>query len=749
MIVRLLVLIAGLLAAASVQAEAVKVTSGDHPDFTRIVIEYPGTVDWTVGRTTDGYELRLPGGPAQYDLSKVFDLIGKDRLAAIWADPANGALHFGIACACFAMPFEFRPGTVVIDIRNGSPPKGSSFELALDGGTAPDLVAKPVIRPVGRPRAAGPLQVYDWTAAIVEAPPGRSVLASAEIALNLDAPQEVTTDLEPLRQSLIEQLSRGASEGIVDMAKPKVPIESAAGVGNPSVAIHRDGPPNLVIRQKGEAGAPLSAAGADCIPDEKLDVAAWAEESPVSEQFGSALSGLTGEFDRPDPDAVSRATRFYLNLGFGAEARAILRAFPTEPEDEAIWQSMARILDGEPDPNPVFAGMAACETSAALWAILADPEVVSVGQVEKAAILRGFSALPIHLRQQVGPTMVDRFLAMKDFVTATALRDAVLRGSAEPGPEIELMEAAIENASGSPAASEARLEALTAQSGPTTPDALVALIIQRAEHGQDVSFEQVQAIEEYAKERQDSEDHDKFQLALTLAHGASGDFEKAFANLPETPEAAEVLWQVLAASGKDSALLDHAVLGEGQSPPHAARGAATLIAQRMVTLGLADQAARWLTLADDIPRLLAARVALGQGDPTRALTLLDDEATPSADEIRIDAYHQLGDETAIAALYAAREMPEEKWSAVTRMRDWGRLSADGPEVWKAAATVLLGPQSAGTGGQSAPDAVADTQTEPPAGPLEESQRLVDQSVEARQAISALLEAVKSPGSITQ
>lgn len=735
MIMRLLGLITVLLAPASVMAEAVKVTSGDHPDFTRIVIEYPETVAWTVGRTTDGYELRLPGGPAQYDLSQVFDVIGKDRLAAIWADPASGALHFGVACACFAMPFEFRPGTVVIDIRNGTPPNGSSFEQPLDGGSAPELAARPVIRPVGRPKTAGPVPIYDWTAALNQAPPDRPVLASS--GLSPDTPADAKFDLEPLRQSLIEQLSRGASEGIVDMAKPKAPVESAESDGNPSVEIHLGGPPNLVIRQKGEAEAPLSATGAACIPDEKLDVAAWAEESPVSEQFGPALSGLTGEFDRPVPDAVRKATQFYLNLGFGAEARAILRAFPTAPEDEAIWQSMARILDGEPDPDPMFAGMAACETSAALWAILADPEVVSVGQVEKAAVLRGFSALPIHLRQQLGPTMVDRFLAMQDFATATALRDAVLRGTAEPGPEIELMEAAIEKASGAPAAAEARLEALTAQSGPTTPDALVALIIQRAELGQDVSFEQVQAIEEYAKERQDSEDHDKFHLALTLAHGASGDFGKAFASLPETPEAAPVLWQVLAASGKDSALLDHAVLGDGQSPPHAARGAATLIAQRMVTLGLAEQAARWLTLADDTPRLLAARIALGQGDPARALALLDDEATPSADEIRLDAYHLLGDETAIAALYAARGMPAEKWRAVTRMRDWGRLSSDGPEVWKAAASSLLGPRSAGT------------QTEPPAGPLAEDQRLVDQSAETRQAISALLEAVKSPGPVTQ
>ena len=746
MMLRGIALLAFALLPNAALAEAVKVTSGDHPDFTRIVIEFSQPVDWQVGRTGDGYELRLPDGGAPYDLSRVFDQIGRDRLAAIWADPVSGALHFGIACACFAMPFEFRPDTVVVDIRNGAPPKGSSFETPLDGGLAPDLAARPAIRPVGRPRPAGPAQVYDWTKALIVPPPDRSVLASSELAFKPDPPDEASLDLAPLRQSLIEQLSRGASDGVIDMARPKSPVETVADDGNPAVEIRIGQAPNLVVRQKGETEAPLSAAGAYCIPDAKLEVAAWAQDAPVAEQFGPALSGLTGEFDRPDPAAVKKATQFYLSLGFGAEARAILRAFPSEQDDEAIWQSLARILDGEPDPNPVFAGMAACDTSAALWAILADPAVLSVGQVEKAAILRGFSALPIHMRQQLGPTMVDRFLAMQDFGTATALRDAVLRGTAEPGPEIELMEAAIENASGSPAASEARLEALMAQSSPTTPDALAALILQRAELGQDVSFEQVQAMEEYAKEREGSEDHDKFHLALTLAYGASGDFEKAFAQLPDTPEAAAVLWQVLAAAGKDSALLDHATLAQDHPPPDAANGAAALIAQRMMTLGLADQAARWLGLAHDPPKLLAARVALGQGHAEQALTLLEGEVTPTADKARIEAYHQLGDEAAIAALYAAREMPAEAWSAVSRMRDWERLATDGPDVWKAATAVLLGPRP-GPEGQSLPEATATGA--PEVGPLERDQVLIEQSAATRGAIAALLAAVTSPEAMTQ
>ena len=105
------------------------------------------------------------------------------------------------------------------------------------------------------------------------------------------------------------------------------------------------------------------------------------------------------------------------------------------------------------------------------------------------------------------------------------------------------------------------------------------------------------------------------------------------------------------------------------------------------------------------------------------------------------AFHQLGDESAVAALYAAQEMTPEEWRAVSRMHDWPRLASDGPEAWKAAAESLLGPGS--------PDAVASAKQEPAAGPLEQDQMLVDQSAATRGAISALLEAVKSPQALTQ
>jgi hypothetical protein len=768
--------------------QAARITSGDHSDFTRIVVEYPGAVDWKMGRTADGYELRLPQGGMQYDLTKAFDLIKKDRLAAIFADPKTGGLRLGIACACFAIPFEFRPGTVVIDIRDGDPPNGSEFELALDGGTSP----------APQPLAQTPKQVYDWTAAALE--PAKQPAAQDQVSplFTVANPPAAAVDLQPLRQSLIKQLSKGATAGIVDMAKPKgdTPVTGEAQ-DTASVQLRLGDELNLELRQLGESGTPVTASGAACFSDEQLDVGAWFvaaadavkddhatpdgeahgaadhAEKPVAAaeahgggaadpkaatsiggpldrqpaiamQFAPAMANLIGEFDRPDPEAVKRAVRFDLFLGFGAEARALLRAFAIEHEDKPIWESMARITDGEIDPDPVFQGMQTCDTAAALWAILADPKALVVGQVQKSAILRAFSALPPHLRLHFGPILVDRFLAMGDFGTATVLRDAITRGSPAGSAAVEMMQAAIDRASGSPGASVSRLEAVAAAPGPSNADALAALIVQRAELGQDVTYDQVRTIEDYAKEHEDGADHDRFQQTLVLAYAASGDFNAAFAALPNAPGAGATVWQLLSNSGPDSDLLNHATLESGQEPPRAARGSASLVADRMLKLGFADQAARWLAVANAPPALLAARIAVAQNQPSQALDLVGDLTSPPAIQVRLDALHQLGDDAAIAKLFADLGMTEDHWNAVSRTQDWQSLAASGPDVWKAAAAAVTGAPPA-----AAPTAAAAETVPPPEGPLAKGQSLVSSSASTRDAITALLNSVKSPDMASQ
>ncbi len=707
------------------------VTSGEHPGFTRLVVQFAGAVNWQVGRGVDGYTLRVQDQKPVYDMSKAFDLIGKSRLAALWSDSKTGELHFGIACACYAMPFEFRPGIIVLDLRDGPPPTGSSFEQPLDAPVPPIEVSVPP------PSAAAP--AYDWTAAKGAGLDRNPDLLGTFGPLSVDL-NSVDVGLEQLRLSLIDEMGRGASQGIVDMAKPKKAPGAVQGGGVPSVQLHLGETPDLVIRQKGADRAPLTAKGADCISDEQLDLPSWGSNRPVADQIGPEREGLTGEFDKPDPDAVTRAVRFQLFLGFGAEARGLVRAFPDDLPDKPIWDSMAHLVDGEPDAALTFLGMEECDTAAALWATLADPNARPNDEIGKAAVLRSFSALPSHLRRLLGPKLVERFLATSDISTATALRDAVLRAPGDAGPEVILMQAAMSRAAGAPGKAETQLAPLANSAGPASADALVALVEQRVTLGQSIDYGQVQTLEELLKERKGGSDAPKFQHALVLARAASGDFDRAFKEVPDVPDAEAALWRVLAVNGPDSALLNYATLGLGETPPLVAKEDASLIADRLLGLGLADQAAQWLKLDDHAPDLLRARVSLAQGNPTDALARLEMDDSPAALAVKARAFQDLNQEKAAAEIFAKLGKPDDQWAAMSRSQAWDTLAQSGPDPWKAVASVV-----AGRPADAAPAAAIPQD----AGPLTRNKALVADSAATRDAITALLNSVKSPVQPTQ
>ncbi len=724
----LLILVFGV---SSAGAGPVAITSGEHPGFTRLVMQYSGPVDWQFGRTADGYNLRVKQQKPVYDMAKAFDLIGKSRLSAIWADTTTGDLHLGIACACYAMPFEFRPGIIVVDLYDGAPRKGSSFELPLDGPV-------PVAALPEQPKTQLPQPVYNW-ADIAMAPVQHGAVMSLQPGTDPqpDGLPAIDSGLESLRLSLMQELSRGASQGIVDMADPPKVAQNTSVEGDPSVQIHLGETPDLVIRQKGESQRPLTAQGADCLTDERLEIPVWGASRPVADQIGPERQGLTGEFDKPDPDAVTRAIRFQLFLGFGAEARNLMRAFPSNLPDKAIWESMAHILDDEPYPASIFSGMEDCGTAAALWATLADPNARPGSEQAKAAVLHSFSALPPHLRRLLGPHLVESFLATKDISVATALRDAILRVPGDPGPEIVLMQAKMDQVLGKPDKAEVQLKSLSTSPGPTSAEALVALVEQKATLGQAVDFSQVQALEEMLKERRGGTDAPRFQHALVLARAASGDFEGAFAEIAAAPDATATVWRLLAEAGADTALLTFATLGDTDLPPQAAQESAALIADRLLGLGFADQSAKWLTLADNAPALLKARVKLAAGDPKAALALLDDDESPVSLGIKAQAHQALGQAKEAAALYSQLGKPEDQMVALTQTGDLAALKVGGPEPWKAVADIVT----------AAP--VAKTGVSPLDGPLARNKALVQDSAATRDAITALLDSVKVPVPLTQ
>lgn len=735
---RMLLFLLALLALPA-SAQIARVTSGEHDDFTRLVVEFPAAADWQLGRTETGYALML-AGPEQprYDLTGVWDRIPRTRLRAVWADPQAGALNLTPACACHAFPFELRPGMVVIDIKEGPAPAGSSFELRLDGSTPPPLVATPSPRPEMRrgsgltARTAG----YDWLASTSPKTPEAAPVT--ETALPMPLPTGKTS-LGPLRDALLHELSRGAAEGMVDMTLPATgPVPDVASGELPWSRIVIGELPGVSAGNARDAAGDMQPDGAACIADTQLAIADWGNDQPGALQMADARSGLMGEFDVPDPEATLRAVRHHLFLGFGAEALQYLKLIeaPAAPEDLAIYAAIARILDGVEDPGSPFSSMLGCDGAAALWAALQYTRLPSDAGVNVAAVLRSFAALPPHLRQHLGPGLAEDFLAWGDAEAARMVRDATARVPGVATRDLALMDAKAGLADDRPEDAAVDAEAALAGGGPAGIEAVLALVEARFRKGEPVGADLAEAVSSFLSEARGTAAEPALNRALVLALALGGELQAAMSALAAAPEAEAELWQVVAARATDTDLLGFAVLGAGMPRPAVADDTALALATRLAALGFADAALAWLgPLSPDAApevRLLAAAAELARGDARAARDLANGLEGKEAEALRAEALTRLGVISPAAEAWRAAGDDAQAARLKTWQRDWAAVSADAAEPWQTAARLAVpgNPTTSGEGGL-----------------LAQGSALADDSATARQAIADLLAAIPNPAKI--
>lgn len=723
----LLALIAMLLALPAL-AQTALVTSGEHADFTRLVVTLPEDAEWRFGRTEAGYELvaaALPG--LRYDLSGIWDRIPRTRLTNVWADPTTGALQLSLGCACHAFPFEFEPGTIVIDLRNGPAPPGSAFEAALDGAAVGALAsaAERVTKP---PETYG----FDWlqTARRPTAPISDNALPAVPLATG-------RVSLGPLRDALLMEISRGAAEGLVEVT-PK-------GLAAPAPDdIPRDLPwsqvsigelPGLAAGASVPAMGEMQADGAACIADTSLDIANWGGDGPEALRIADARGGLLGEFDVPDPLAVKRAVRHHLFLGFGAEALQYLNLLepsgPADPEAR-IYQSIARAVDGMQDPESPFARMLGCDSAAALWAALLHDRLPAGADANIAAILRAFFDLPPHLRQHLGPGLADRFLASGDLEAARSVRDATARVPDISQQDVALLDARVELGQGHLEAAGTSAEAALDAGGPAGLNASLALVEARFRTLEPVGPDLPVAVSSYLAEAEGTPAHPALRRALVLSLALAGQSLDARATLADSPETEPDFWRVVGARATDADLLMVAILPVTSPHPAAEVETSLQIARRLLALGFADASLHWLgTLDQTAPpetRLLAAEAELMRGDARAARDLVAGIDTPVAAATRAKALLALGAvgpaaDSARAGGDLATGERLEIWN-----RNWPEVAQNGPSPWQEAAATAL----------------ADGAEAPAGGLLAQGAASADRSQKVRDAVAGLLQTVAGP-----
>ncbi|NEX46187.1 hypothetical protein [Pseudotabrizicola algicola] len=720
-----ILLILFLLLAAPAEAQGVTVKTGEHGAFTRIVLTYPAAVDWVLGRSDGGYALRIAGAARPYDLSGVYRVITRDRLRSIWVDPVTNDLQLGIDCACHAIPFELSARVLVIDIKDGPPPQGSSFELGLvSGAPLPPLQSGQPLRPRKSARRDGG---YDWLGTVSASPEPR-----AEPAGQGPAALETALRLDDFRAMLIDEMGRGATQGVVELDLPPRPVapEPPPEASPPSQPENAraalESLPGIGVRSDGTAPPDVMVQGGTCPRPADLGEKVWTGTEDAAAELALARAAVLSEFDVPDTANLLRAVDTYLHFGLGAEARQLLASFLPPGQSDPLRRGISYLVEGETPPDNPFRNMQSCDSAVALWALLAAGEGERAF-VNGAAVSRSFLALPPMLRAFLGPETAQRLLTAGDSANAEVVRQSFERAAAADDPAVGLLAATQALQKGDPVAAEAALPAEAG--GEAALSRLLALVEARFQQRKAVDGTDLLALEAFAFEHGQGPLRQKLDRALAHANALGGNFAAAFQHAGETPALAHDVWMLLAETGTDSALLGTAVGLDPARRTSLSGPVRSKIAERLLAAGLPNAAADWAT-ADDTEADLAARIALANGDARRALRLLAGNM-PGADPALLAAsYTAAGDLASAASTYqgagdAAAAARVQRWAGTWQQS----LAADAPpdDPWAAVAGLVDPPAEA----EAAP-------------PLRAGLARLEESAGTRQAIANLLAATPAP-----
>ena len=635
---------------------------------------------------------------------------------------------------------------------------------------------------------AHPDATEDHAIAPQQAPDGSAPSGAAGRAL-LPDPRVLIAE-----RDLLVQLSRAASQGLIVASRsgkgppdgvadskpyaPDAASQTGAGPTGAEASMPKFAPADhLAVRAEtsidrviiGGGPAPqMTSAGRQCPPPDAVDVASWGKPEAAAAQIADLRRPLVGEFDQPDGAAAAALARLYLYLGFGAEAAATLDALGVADGDAPYLRDLAAIMDDAPvKPDGPLADMTDCETHAALWSVLSHRSLSGSDPVAYGAVVQGFSALPIHLRQHLGPRLARLFIAQGKPDVARSIRNAIARADVDHGETLKVIDADLELSRGNRAAAETLLDGVVARGSLDAPAALRDAIRSRLDDRRPVDGRMAEAAIAYGFELGTTPLGRELQTLAVLALASDGRFSEAFDELarlgaPSEAEARpgtrDALVGMLIDSSDDPAFLDilfrhRATFAAGAEDP----GIRVRAARRMLAAGLPAEAERLLAALspqDDEARLLRARAALADDRAADVPGLLDGMEDDESLSLRAEAEARRGRHRVASALYGALGDSARSGREAWRAGDLAGAAETGSDPVRAALQILGTdmPASPGTASVSA-GAAADIPASaarqmrpvlPEDAPLSGARAMVEDSKQARQAITDLLAALAAP-----
>ncbi len=458
-------------------ASEIKAYSGEHEDFTRIVLVFEEASSWSKAETPSGLELQFDTQNASMDLTKIFEKIPKTRVQDVKFDTNSQTLKINTDKDREIEVFSAGRNTIAIDVRNLAEPHTRASKLSRSN--LPD--AFPLGSPASRwavtrtPGSKLSTVVAPFPTTFAQAPNEQKALATRNI-LSLEA-------------ALLEQLGRAASQGMatVGSGHSKSQDSNVSRVFQGTLDAKANGQ-HVSARTAFDFGSEAQGTAelkkVVCFGQDFWDVSSWLLDKDPATAIAMARRTMTSEFDVPSDDSVRRMVQTFLALGFGAEARATIQESDGIIRNEQLFLELSDIVDGHYPNNPnTLEGGESCDDPTSLWAFISVPENKRGSKPNYQAIHASFLRLPLPLRAHIGATLVEKLSLSGNASLATTIRSAISRYSVSSPPKLLMVDAEAAMQRGALEQAMEHLGSAATARGEGSPRAMLKLLNGNRERG--------------------------------------------------------------------------------------------------------------------------------------------------------------------------------------------------------------------------------------------------------------------------
>ncbi|MEH6836771.1 MULTISPECIES: hypothetical protein [Falsihalocynthiibacter] len=579
-----------LLVSFPAYSQTIIARSGEHENFSRIVLPFQNAVTWEMGRFDGGYIVRFETPIDEIDFSNVYRLIPRTRISDLEFASQKNEIRLFVNCTCHANAFDFKEGKLVLDVLDGQPISGSLFENALRSieDEGPDdrtvIAAQPIIRLLDTNAPLQEKKDNDVSKSEIDKAKNHALdfalkpLPASERGVSLlfdtfprllnepanTAIAEISSGkITGMESRLANQIGRASTQGLLEpnlLERPTFPPQPiilneplASGSVGPTAEVPNRKAPHIRIQattsiDQGVIDAfansgPLRTNGLknECLPKEAFSVENWGTEGAIFSGISNARIRLFSEFDAASNEAAESLAMAYIYATFGSEAMQVIRTQSTQLSNHNLLFEIAWTLEyGSGIQEGVLSEQLNCATAGAMWAILSGNEIPKNHSINLPFVKKSFSELPLHLRRYLGPRLVEKFLQASDRKTAVEIRNAVSRAEGQHGDEFTLADAKLEISQGYSIKAIDSLSTIAGGGSETSIEALLEIVQNEILNKKPILKSRILELEALTFELRGTEIEAKIIPTLVAAIVKNNSLQKA--------------WDILAASSETNVL---------------------------------------------------------------------------------------------------------------------------------------------------------------------------------------------------